>query len=77
MSLGDKKSYHSSDGMDVRACMCKNWYEEKDIKESIKKLKQKCKEKWDKGNFVLANVQDYIDEEFDFCVKSEVEGKDE
>ena len=32
-----------------------------DVKEFIKLLKEDCKIAWDKGNFVLANVQEAID----------------
>lgn len=35
-----------------------------DYKQKVQKLKDECKEKWDKGNFVLANVNEMIDKIF-------------
>ncbi len=37
-------------------------YKQPDVKEFIKDVLIDCKIKWDKGNFVLANVQEIIKE---------------
>jgi len=53
-----------SDKMIVCKCNVPNCnqslFYEKDVKEFIKLLKEQCKKDWDKGNFVLADVQDAI-----------------
>ena len=55
MSLSDKRFNGCEIGVED------NVYGEGDIKEFIKDVKKDCKEKWDIGNFVLADVQDILD----------------
>jgi len=35
-----------------------------DVREAVRRLKVECKIDWDKGNFVLANVNERIDKIF-------------